>query len=96
MKSNAIFANEKDNVATVVQDLKSGTNLNISGTHGFDDLEVIQDIPCYHKVALMDIKRGEDVVKYGEVIGAAVEEIKKGQHVHVQNVESKRGRGDKK
>lgn len=96
MKNNAIIANSKDNVVTVVQELKMGDVLKINGANGSINFEVTQDVPCFHKVALVDIQKGEEIVKYGEVIGDALEDIKKGQHVHVHNVESKRGRGDKK
>ncbi len=96
MKNNAIIANSKDNVATIVQELKTGEMLSVKGNDGEISFEISQDVPCFHKVALVDIKKGEDVFKYGEVIGAALEDIKKGEHVHVHNVESKRGRGDKK
>jgi len=34
-------------------------------------------------------------VKYGEPIGIATRDIRSGQHVHVHNLESARGRGDK-
>ena len=39
---------------------------------------------------------GAVVYKYGQPIGIASREILPGQHVHVQNLESDRGRGDKK
>lgn len=41
-----------------------------------------------HKVALTDIKKGEDIIKYGYPIGHATEDIKKGDHVHTQNVKT--------
>jgi altronate dehydratase small subunit len=40
------------------------------------------------------ISKGQDVLKYGEVIGQATQDISEGKHVHVHNVESLRGRGD--
>ena len=49
-----------------------------------------------HKLALRDIKAGEDIIKYGYAIGHATEDIKEGEHVHTHNLESKRGRGFKK
>jgi len=52
------------------------------------------DIPYGHKIALTDIPKGEAIVKYGEHIGIATTDIRAGQHVHVHNVESTRGRGD--
>lgn len=41
-----------------------------------------------HKVALTDIKKGEDIIKYGYPIGHATEDIKKGDHVHTHNVKT--------
>ncbi|MDP1993088.1 MAG: SAF domain-containing protein [Syntrophales bacterium] len=41
------------------------------------------------------MKKGDLIVKYGEPIGIATQDIRIGQHVHVHNLESARGRGDK-
>ncbi len=41
-----------------------------------------------HKIALRDIKDGEDIIKYGYSIGRAVGDIKKGDHVHIHNVKT--------
>ena len=41
-----------------------------------------------HKVALRDIKKGENVVKYGYPIGHALEDIKAGEHVHTHNIKT--------
>lgn len=41
-----------------------------------------------HKYALCDIKKGENVIKYGNAIGHATEDIKKGEHVHTHNVKT--------
>lgn len=46
------------------------------------------DIPAGHKFALKDIKKGEFVIKYGEVIGRATCDIKKGEWVHSHNLKS--------
>ena len=46
------------------------------------------EIPAGHKFALKDIKKGEYVIKYGEVIGRAKEDIKEGDWVHTHNVKS--------
>ncbi|MBO4323544.1 MAG: UxaA family hydrolase, partial [Clostridia bacterium] len=46
------------------------------------------NIPAGHKFALKDIKKGECVIKYGEIIGRAKEDIKKGDWVHTHNVKS--------
>ncbi len=41
-----------------------------------------------HKYALFDIKAGEDIIKYGNPIGHATCDIKKGEHVHTHNVKT--------
>lgn len=41
-----------------------------------------------HKYALRDIKNGENVIKYGQPIGHATEDIKAGDHVHTHNVKT--------
>src|SRR5262249_56614758 len=39
-----------------------------------------------HKVALVPIKKGAAVYKYGQIIGFASQEIAPGEHVHVHNL----------
>ncbi len=46
------------------------------------------DIPAGHKYALKDINKGEFVIKYGEIIGRASQDIKEGEWVHSHNVKS--------
>ena len=46
------------------------------------------DIPAGHKYALCDIKQGEYVIKYGEIIGKATTDIPAGKWVHTHNVKS--------
>ncbi len=41
-----------------------------------------------HKTALCDIKKGDDIIKYGYSIGHAACDIKKGEHVHTHNVKT--------
>jgi len=50
-----------------------------------DDTEKIQ---AGHKTALLDIKKGEQVIKYSYPIGIATADIKKGEHVHVHNLKT--------
>jgi (2R)-sulfolactate sulfo-lyase subunit alpha len=48
------------------------------------------DIPIGHKVALKDYAVGDTVIKYGVDIGRVVAPIKRGEHLHVHNVKTKR------
>ena len=96
MQPSAILIDRKDNVATALRQLQQGDSVQV----GIEDYSVttplLQDIPFGHKYALKDIRKGEGVIKYGETIGLATEDIRQGQHVHVHNIESQKGRGDKK
>ena len=92
-----VFVVEKeDNVGTAVGEII--TTGETVGTEGrITDLTVVAraDIAYGHKLAVRDIAKGEQVMKYGLSIGTATEDIKAGDHVHLHNVESNRGRGDK-
>ena len=62
--------------------------------HEFDNVEM--DLSTGHKHALCDIKCGENVIKYGNPIGHATEDIKKGDHVHSHNTIMRNTRGYKR
>jgi altronate dehydratase small subunit len=95
MQKKAILIDKKDNVATALCELKKGDSIDV-GIEGYTLTTVLsQDIPFGHKYALKDIRQGEAVIKYGEAIGLATKQIQQGEHVHVHNVESQKGRGDK-
>ena len=51
-----------------------------------DNVEV--DLNTGHKIALCDIKKGENVIKYGYPIGHATEDIKAGDSVHTHNTKT--------
>ena len=95
MKPKAILIDTKDNVATAFQDLKAGDKVTVALEGKEVTTTLIQDIPFGHKFALSDVALHKPVIKYGEAIGLAIQPIKAGQHVHVHNMESQKGRGDK-
>lgn len=92
----ALRVNGKDNVATVFADgISAGDNVCVVEADGSrEDILVHNDVPYGHKIALADLSKGELIVKYGETIGMASQDIRKGEHVHVQNLDAIRGRGD--
>ena len=51
-----------------------------------DNVEV--NLSDGHKYALCDIKKGENVIKYGNPIGHATKDIKAGEHVHSHNLKT--------
>ena len=93
---DGIILNEKDNVATAVQVLVKGQTARVRRNREEVEIVMTEDIPYGHKFAVRDIAVGEDILKYGEVIGRATQSIANGSHAHVQNIESLRGRGDLK
>lgn len=94
MQIAALLAHRDDNTATVIKNVHQDDIIVFQ--LGEVKVEIIarSDIPLFHKVALKDILSGQNVIKYGEVIGVATTDICKGDYVHIHNVESKRGRGD--
>ena len=83
----------KDNVGVVVvEGLEAGTGMLGVITENDETvrLKARQDIPIGHKVALKALKKGDTVIKYGEDIGKMVADAGTGEHVHVQNLKTKR------
>ena len=54
------------------------------------EIKTRDPIPLGHKVALRDIAEGDDVLKYGEVIGRAIAAIPAGSHLHVHNTKTRK------
>ena len=73
---------ERDNVATALKVLEPGT-VRLLGDSREKKLSVREEIPAGHKVALTDIAAGENIVKYGVVIGRATKDIRQGTWVHL-------------
>ncbi len=93
----ALKVNDLDNVATVFSNeavANSQVEVRDKKGNGYP-LTILSDIPYGHKVALKAIRVGEDIIKYGESLGEATKEIVPGDYVHVHNLDSKRGRGDR-
>ena len=75
-----------DNVVVALEDITQGSHI----TAGNKDITITEPVRRGHKIAICDIMKGEPVVKYGEHIGLAAEDIPAGTHVHTHNVENHR------
>lgn len=95
MSKQAVVINQTDNVATAVANLAAGSTVSFFLGENVETLTLNEAIPLGHKFALRDISKDEQIIKYGESIGSALKPISKGSHVHVHNMESNRGRGDR-
>lgn len=82
MRSAAVLLDEHDTVAIVKDMLVPGTVL-IDGGH---QLRIAQAIPGGHKLAIRPVRRGEPVLRYGQIIGFATSDIEPGTHVHTHNL----------
>lgn len=76
----------------VVEGLKAGQELTgwVMQEDQTIKIKILNDIPIGHKLALKDLAVNDTVVKYGIDIGKVVAPIKKGEHLHVHNVKTKR------
>lgn len=72
----------KDNVATALTPVRPGPVVLLGDT-AEAVLTAAMDIPEGHKIALKDIRAGEDILKYGIVIGRAAADIPAGSWVHL-------------
>ncbi len=88
MNRRVLVLHEKDNVGVVLEDTEKGDACNYRQT----TIEILEPIEFAHKVALADIAKAENVVKYGENIGFALSDIQKGRWVHDHNMGCERGK----
>ncbi len=82
MKYKAIKTSPQDNVAIAATVIPGGVTVIIP-----DNAEIVtnQEIPLGHKIALAFISKGAGIIRYGEVICSAKEDIKTGDWIHVHN-----------
>lgn len=96
MISSAVLINKEDNVATATKDLAQGEKVIVQSENSTLEVEVKEPIMFGHKFSMKDINKGDNIVKYGEVIGITTKYIANYEHVHVHNVDSVRGTFTKK
>ena len=94
MKRDAIVIKEEDNVATALRSLGRNETASVGIGSKTASVTMVDAVEFGHKFAIVSIDRGQDIIKYGEVIGRATADIAVGAHAHIQNIESLRGRGD--
>jgi galactarate dehydratase len=81
MQNIVIKTNPNDNVAIVAN--PSGLK---RGAIVLEDVELIEDIPMGHKVALQSLDEGDEVFRYGHVIGYANKPLQKGSWINESNI----------
>jgi len=95
MSIKAVVLNLKDNVGVALMDLESGTELDLKVNGQMVSVKLAEPITYQHKFSVTRIDSGSKIIKYGEVIGEATQDIKPGQHVHVHNMVGLRAKATK-
>jgi altronate hydrolase len=84
MKNKFIIMDIDDNCGTALEVISKDDEIEVNGNR----IKISQSIDMGHKFALKDIKKGNLIKKYGEIIGIAIEDIKVGEWIHTHNVTS--------
>ena len=79
-----IKINECDNVIIALRDYKKDEVIDLED----EKITLLEDINRGHKIAIKNINKGENIVKYGLPIGYALEDIKIGSWVHTHNTKT--------
>ncbi|QIE43406.1 UxaA family hydrolase [Meridianimarinicoccus aquatilis] len=83
-KSRTLKLHPKDNIVIALADLAAGSECTADGPNA------LQSVKQGHKIAIAPIAAGQNVLRYGQIIGQAKSDIAPGEHVHVHNL----GMGD--
>lgn len=85
----AFRAHGSDTVATMLEDAAPGLVFVIDSDGGpMSDIAAVEPIARGHKIALVSMDSGANVIKYGVVIGTASRQIAAGAWVHLHNCAS--------
>jgi galactarate dehydratase len=82
----AIRLHRDDNVAIAKESLQAGTTLLWGEKDAPREIMLRQPIPGGHKIALKALRSGDPVLRYGQVIGFATDDVRPGTHVHTHNL----------
>ena len=88
MTINALLMDPRDNVVTCVREVPKGETVAYRDGDDIKTIEAKETIPYCHKIALVDIDEGGQVLKYGELIGEADTRIAAGHWVSHENIHS--------
>ncbi|MBW8880832.1 MAG: altronate dehydratase [Asticcacaulis sp.] len=80
--SGVLRVHDRDHVAVALEDLAAGTEVSVAALA----VALRDDVPKGHKLALVDLKAGDEVLKFGFPIGRATRDIAAGEHVHSHNL----------
>jgi len=96
MSLRALIIHGDDNLANLIGPGTRGAEVEcaVEGQPTRETITLLDDIPPNHKFARVDIRAGQPIIKNGLSIRKASRDIRRGEYVHIHNIESNRGRGD--
>jgi (2R)-sulfolactate sulfo-lyase subunit alpha len=95
MKKGILLHETDDDVGVATMDLAAGEVIQALTLDGepVTEVELVDDVPLAHKVAVRPMRENQDVLEYGRTIGASTAAILVGAHVHTHNLRGKRWSG---
>ncbi len=84
----ALKIHPADTVAVALQSFPRGSLVYPQGGSMFASLFAGEDIPQGHKIAVVHIGKGKQVIKYGHRIGSATKDVEPGSWVHTHNLQT--------
>ena len=88
MLRRSLMINPADSVVMLLEDAQKGDTVQtIRG-----EITLLEDIEFAHKVSIVDLKKDEPVIKYGEEIGFMLEAAPAGTWIHNHNMGCERGK----
>jgi (2R)-sulfolactate sulfo-lyase subunit alpha len=91
-KHKFLIHNQGDHVGVATEDIKSGEDV-IGVYMDTDETTSVRsrgDVPLGHKIALVDLPEGADVIEYRTRVGLTKSAITRGDYVHVHNIKTAR------
>ena len=86
MEINALLMDPGDNVVTCVNEVTAGKPVVYRKGEDILTLTALEDIPYCHKIALADVPKGGEIIKYGESLGRTSAAIPAGHWVADHNL----------
>jgi altronate dehydratase len=79
----ALHIHKSDNVIMAIEPIAKG---EIADAGAFR-IQVLEDVPCGHKIAVRDLFKDEPLIKYGKTVGRIRQDVRAGAWVHCHNVD---------
>ncbi len=92
LEPNLLLHTSEDHAGIAITEIKAGEKAHglVLADHAPIELDVSEDIPLGHKIAVRTVSAGQPIILYGHPVGKALQTIRPGEHVHTHNMQSLR------